>query len=179
MQHREVRVGWQLVCVPQRAQRLEHEAGWDERAARDAEHGRIRDAEALGSDCGTEVDLVAHDHLGQPLTTERDDLLGSLARDAARERCPDRPRFAILIDGEQRQTLLRGEQAGSAGGERLETRRLDRRDHSHLTCERDDMAGPLGGAGDRNERQKVAGAAGKGEQDPHCLIQAKTCGHSW
>ena len=170
MEHLEARVRRQPVHFPERAQRLEDEARGYERTAGDAEHGCVDDAETLGCDSGAEVDLVANDDVRRPFATERDDRLGPLARDATRERRPDGARLAILVDGEQRQTLLGGEQAGSAGGERRETRRLDRLGHPLLTRERNDVTCPLGSAGDRSERQEVAGAAGEGEQDPHRVI---------
>ncbi len=143
-------------------------------AARDAEHGRVRHAEALGGDGGAEVDLVSHDDVGRPGATDRDERVGSLARDAAGERRPDRARLTLGVDGEQRQALLRRQQAGSAGGECREPGRLDRRDHPLLTRERDDVTGPLGRAGNRDERQEVTRAAGEGEQNPHRVIQAET-----
>ena len=170
MEHLEARIRWQPVRFAKCAQRLEDEARGDERAAGDAEHRCIDDAEPLGCDGGAEVDLVPNDDVRRPFTTERDDRLGPLAGDAARERRPDCSRLAIMVDGEQRQPLLGGEQAGSAGGERREPRRLDSMDHPLLTRERNGVTYPLGSAGDRNERQKVAGAAGEGEQNPHRVI---------
>ena len=115
MKHREGRIRRQAVGLPKGGQRLEHEARRDEGAARDAEHGCVRHAEALCGDGGTEVDLVPHDHIGQPPARDRHDRLGPLARHAARERRPDRARFALGIDGEQRLPLIRGEEAGPAG----------------------------------------------------------------
>ena len=111
---------------------------------------------------------------GDQSATDRYECIGSLARDAACERGPDRARLPLGVKGEQRQALLRGEQTGAAGGECREPRRLDRRDHPFLPRERDDVTGPLGREGNRSERQEVTGAAGEGEQNPHRVIQAET-----
>ena len=109
LQHHEGRIRRQAVGLPEGGQRLEHEARRDEGAARDAEHGCVRHAEALCGDGGAEVDLVPHDHIGRPPTRDRDESLGPLARHAARERRPDRARLALGIDGEQRLPLIRRE----------------------------------------------------------------------
>ena len=127
MQHLEVEDRAAVRVSPGARERLEDEACRDEDAARDAEYGRVRHAQALCGDGGAEVDLVPHDDVGRPVATDRTSRIGSLARDAACERGPDRARLPLGVKGEQRQTLLGGEQAGAPGGECREPRRLDRR----------------------------------------------------
>ena len=168
--HLEIGVGGKAMRLPQRSQRLDNEIVGDERTARDAEHGCIRDAKALGGNRRTEIDLVTHDNIRRPLAADTDDRRCSFAGDATSERHPNRASLALQIDRDERTTLIRGQQARTARPKGCKPLLLDRRDHPFLPRKRNDMTGPRSRPSDRRERQKVPRSPRKREQDPHPII---------
>ncbi|MGI8681094.1 MAG: hypothetical protein ACR2JO_02955 [Mycobacteriales bacterium] len=159
----------------QSVERFGNQPGSDEGARRDHDHGRVREPEAFGDDHGAEIRLVADEEVGSPLRAECQQCHPPIARQPAGEAVAKVAVLPFGVELAQRErfrwTTIR------AGGNERETRGLNCAGHPGPTGDGHQVAGGLGGCGQRGERIEVAVATREAEENPHRddLPRARGC----